>query len=238
MVGLLLEGSCERAYTCNVGKPGPARRRKLWRRFVLTSLIAPAVIALFVWATNEAVLSGVQGRIYTSVDSVPPARAALVLGTSPLFGGNKNPFFERRMDAAAELYRAKKVQKLLVSGDNGTRYYDEPTAMRKALMQRGVPEQDIVVDYAGFHTLDSVVRAHRVFGLDRCIIVTDDFHLPRAIYIADNEKLQVVGFQTVPLPRSISPRTHFRELLSRTLIWLDINVFNRQPKFLGPRQPI
>jgi len=142
------------------------------------------------------------------------------------------------MDAAATLYKAGRVRKLLVSGDNGTPYYDEPTAMRDALVSRGVPEKDIVLDYAGFRTLDSVVRAHKVFGVDQCTIVTDDFHLPRALYIARNVHLDAIGYQTEPLSRSVSPWTYVRETGARSLVWIDLHVLNRQPKFLGPRQQI
>jgi SanA protein len=194
--------------------------------------------ALFLWGTNSAVLSSADGRVYTSPESIPNAPVALVLGTSPRFNGAKNPFFEGRMNAAAELYRLKKVSKLLVSGDNGTRYYDEPTAMKAALIERGVPEADIVPDYAGFNTLDSVVRAHRVFGVDRCVIVTDDFHLPRALYFASSEGIDAVGFQTVPVSPSLARRVHVREISARTLAWIELNLTRRQPKFLGPRETL
>jgi SanA protein len=205
------------------------------RRAVWAIVATPPLVALFFWATNSAVLASAEGRVYTSPGLVPSRPVALVLGTSPVFKGSKNPFFEGRMDAAAELYRSKKVAKLLVSGDNGTRYYDEPTAMKEALISRGVPQADIVLDYAGFHTLDSVVRAHRVFGVDRCVIVTDDFHLPRALYIAHNEGIDAVGYQTAPVPRALASRVHVREVSSRTLAWIELNVTHRQPKFLGSK---
>ena len=105
-------------------------------------------------------------------------------------------------------------------------------------MSRGVPEADIVLDYAGFNTLDSVIRAHRVFGVSRCVIVTDDFHLPRALYMASKEGIDAVGFQPASLPTSIAPRVHVREVSARTLAWIELNVTHRQPKFLGPKTPI
>lgn len=198
----------------------------------------PATLGLFVLGTNGAVLSNASGKIYTSAEKVPAMPVALVLGTSPKFQGHKNLFFERRMDAAAQLYKARKVGKLLVSGDNGTRYYDEPTAMKKALLDRGVAEKDIALDYAGFRTLDSVVRAHRVFGIDKCIIVTDDFHLPRALYVAENENLHAIGFQTQPIDHDYSPNTYRREVFSRSLAWLELHVLNTQPKFLGKKETL
>ncbi|RYG35812.1 vancomycin high temperature exclusion protein [bacterium] len=214
------------------------RVKRSWKRIVGGAIGLLGATLIFAWGTNRAVLSDTHGLIYKSVESVPSESVGLVLGTSPKFRGQRNLFFERRMDAAASLYRAGKVKKLLLSGDNGTRYYNEPTAMRKALIGRGIPEGDLVLDYAGFRTLDSVVRARTVFGVDRCTIVTDDFHLPRALYIAQQRGLEAVGFQTEPLPRSVSPRTYVREVGARSLVWIDLHVLNRKPKFSGPPEPI
>lgn len=142
------------------------------------------------------------------------------------------------MNAAAAIYMAGKTKKILVSGDNGTPFYDEPTAMREALVKRGIPKEDIALDYAGFRTLDSVIRAHKVFGVDKCVIVTDDFHLPRALFAAEEEGIDAVGFQTDPLPMSVSPQTYLREVAARSMMWVDVQVLNRQPKFLGPKESI
>ena len=195
-------------------------------------------MAVFVFSTNRAVVSSAEGRIFTDVDDIPAEPVALVLGTSPTYKGRKNLFFERRMDAAAELYHAGKTKKLLVSGDNSRASYDEPTAMQQALIARGVPEKDIIRDYAGFHTLDSIVRARKVFGVTKCTIVTDDFHLARSLYIAEHEGLDSIGFQTQPLPTSLSPSTHLREIACRSLVWIDLYILNRQPKFLGPKETL
>jgi SanA protein len=211
------------------------RSRKLrWLTLGALSLLALPFVLL--GATNARVLGASRGRIYRDADTVPARPVALVLGTSPRVNGRPNLFFERRMAAAAQLYQSGKVRKLLLSGDNGSRRYNEPTYMREALAKRGVPEEDVVLDYAGFRTLDSVVRAKEVFGVGRCTIVTDDFHLPRALYIAKVKGLDAIGFETVPLPRSAAPRTYWREVGARALVWLDLHVLNRQPKFLGPRE--
>ncbi|CAN5375296.1 vancomycin high temperature exclusion protein [soil metagenome] len=212
--------------------------KRRWRRAGWIALGLAMGAFGFALLSNRVVLGSAEGRVYTDLGAVPFAPVGLVLGTSPSFGKGRNPFFERRMDAAAALYRAGKVRKLLVSGDKGTPYYDEPTAMRKALFARGVPKADIVLDYAGFRTLDSVVRARTVFGLRRCTIVTDDFHLPRALYIAQERGLEAVGYQTAPLPHEIAPRTYVRELGARSLVWIDLHVLVRQPKFSGPPEPI
>ena len=212
------------------------RNKRRWKRIGLTLVVVVASTALFFFATNRAVLNNAEGRVYPSTDSIPIEPVGLVLGSAPKINGYDNPFFTRRMVAAAELYRAGKVKKLLASGDNGTVQYDEPTAMRDALVRLGVPPEAIVLDYAGFRTLDSIVRARQIFGVDRCTIVTDDFHLPRALYIAAKRNVDAVGFQTDPLPRGVSPWTYVREVGARTLTWVDMHLTNRRPRFLGRRE--
>jgi len=116
--------------------------------------------------------------------------------------------------------------------------YDEPTWMREALIARGVPESAITLDYAGFRTLDSMARAKAVFGLQRCTIVTDDFHQARAIFLARAHGLDAVGFQSKPVPLRWSARTRTRELVSRAAACLDVYVLRTKPRFYGPRVEI
>lgn len=166
---------------------------------------------------------------------LPNHEVALVLGTSPkLRSGRPNPFFEGRMTTAAELYREGKVRHLLVSGDNGRRTYDEPTAMRDALIKRGVPAEAITLDFAGFRTLDSMARAKAVFGLQRFTIVTDDFHQPRAVFLARSLGLDVVGFPSQHVPFHWSKKTRSREIGSRVKACLDVYLLRTQPKLYGP----
>jgi SanA protein len=214
-------------------------RVKRWvKRIAIAFVAVMATACFFCFATNRAVLGSADGKIYTNTGSIPAEPVALVLGCAPIINGNANAFFWRRMTAAAALYKAGKVRKLLVSGDNGTVAYDEPTAMRDALVKLGIPEKSIVLDYAGFRTLDSIIRAREIFGVSRCTIVTDDFHLPRALFIAGERHINAVGFQTQPVDRRISPMTYVREVGARSLAWLDMHVIVRQPRFLGKREPI
>jgi SanA protein len=212
--------------------------KKPSKRVVAGIGIAAATALAFVAYTNFLVGSAGEGRIYLRASEVPQTRVALVLGTAPTVAGRPNSYFVNRIAAAAELYRAGRVQKILVSGDNGRRGYDEPTAMKKALVQRGVPAEDVTCDFAGFHTLDSIVRAKEVFGLESCVIVTDDFHLSRALYTAQQKGLRAIGFQTRPVSSAMSTRLQIRELGARVLVWMDCKVLNSQPKFLGPREHI
>ena len=191
-------------------------------------------------AINRTILRQASGRIFTDAASAPDNDVALVLGTSPSLsqGRWKNPFFENRMDAAATLYRAGKVRHLLVSGDNGRREYDEPTAMRSALVARGIPERAITLDYAGFRTLDSVVRARAVFGQTKLTIITDDFHLPRALFLARSAGLDAVGVVSARVPNQWSRKTRAREIAARIAAWLDVSVLHTKPRFFGPKVPI
>lgn len=136
------------------------------------------------------------------------------------------------------LYRSGKVRHLLVSGDNHTTGYDEATDMRDALVSVGVPTNAITCDYAGFRTLDSVLRANSVFGLNRFTIVTEEFHCPRALWIARRHGLDAVAFAAPDLNARWSARVKAREVLARAWCALDLYLLNRKPKFPGPSEPI
>jgi len=169
----------------------------------------------------------------------PCADVALVLGTSPRFrNGAPNLHFEGRMNAAAALFRSGKVRHLLVSGDNRAANYNEPVSMKKALIARGIPADAITCDFAGFRTLDSVVRARQVFCLERCVIVTQRYHNPRALEIARATGLDAHGFCPGDVDFANSFTTEAREILARIAMLLDVYVLNRDPHFLGKTEPI
>lgn len=179
------------------------------------------------------------GRIFRNTNQVPENDVALLLGTSKLTRkGNPNLHFTQRINAAVELYRSGKVRHLLVSGDNHIASYDEPTDMMNALVAAGIPTNAITRDYAGFRTLDSVVRANSVFGLKKFTIVTEEFHCPRALWIAQQHGLNVVAFAAPDLSARWSLRVKARESMARVLCGLDLYVLNRSPKFPGPREPL
>jgi SanA protein len=181
-----------------------------------------------------------EGRVYRSVDAVPAREIGLVLGTSKdTRRGKPNLHFNQRIEAAAALYRAGKVHHLLVSGDNHIATYDEPTDMRAALVAAGVPADAITCDYAGFRTLDSVVRAKEVFGLSQCTIISEEFHCPRALWIAQQHGLDAIAFAAPDVDiKSWSLRVEFREQFARAWCAVDLYLLYRQPKFPGPREPI
>ncbi|MCB1279201.1 ElyC/SanA/YdcF family protein [Prosthecobacter sp.] len=176
------------------------------------------------------------GRCFDHAEEVPDAPVAVVLGTSPrMLDGRANLFFLPRMEAATALFKSGKVKALIVSGDNGTRGYDEPTEMKRVLVQMGVPESQIVCDYAGFRTLDSVVRAKKVFGQSRVIFVSQRFHNARAIYLAKAFGMEAWGLNAADVPVTLSVKTFLREKLACVKAMLDINVLGTQPRFLGEK---
>ncbi len=178
--------------------------------------------------------------IYEDLHTLPHKRAALLLGTTKYVAkGRQNYFYLYRIRAAAALWRAHKVDAIVVSGDNGTRYYDETTAMYRDLIRAGVPARYITRDYAGFRTLDSVVRAEAIFGLKDYIIVSQRFHLERALYIAHAKGQQAIGFAAKDIPNTVAAyRMKARELLARTKAFLDLYVLGTEPKFYGKKERV
>ena len=199
-----------------------------------------AVLAMlgigFVFVCEWWVVRTAEGSCFDTVEAVPAAPVAVVLGTSArLRDGRPNLFFLPRMEAAAALFKAGKVKALIVSGDNGTQGYDEPTDMKLALIKLGVPTEKIVCDYAGFRTLDSVLRAREVFGQQRVIFVSQRFHNARAIYLARAFGIEVNGLDARDGPVALSVKTFLREKLACVKAVLDVNVLGTRPKFLGEK---
>ena len=224
--------------TTLVPKVGGKRRPMLIRAVWAAGVLGLVACGLLIWA-DHLCLTAASGRIFRRTDQVPRNDVALVLGTSKTTRkGNPNLHFTQRINAAVELYRAGKVQHLLVSGDNHVVGYDEPTDMMNALVAAGVPTNAITRDYAGFRTLDSVVRGNTVFGLKQFTIVTEEFHCPRALWIAKQRGLNAVAFAAPDLSARWSLRVKARESLARVLCGLDLYILNRAPKFPGPPEPL
>lgn len=201
-------------------------------------IYTPAALLLFVMVCDHLVEHNATGRMYTDANEVPSASAALVLGTSPGTGGKVNLFYKYRMEAAAALWKAGKVKYIIVSGDNSTVQYDETTYMYNTLRDLGVPDSVITSDYAGFRTLDSVVRAYWVFGQQNIVIVSQEFHNERAVYIADHFGINAVGFCAQDVPEGRGVKTYLREYLARVAAVLDVHLWKTTPKFPGPPEVI
>jgi len=178
--------------------------------------------------------------IYSTVKEVPPKKAALLLGTSKYIAkGKKNYFYTYRIEAAVALWRAGKIKAIVVSGDNASKYYDETTRMYNDLIKAGVPARFIAKDDAGFRTLDSVMRAEAIFDLKDYIIISQRFHLERALFLAHAKGQKAIGFKAKDLrgtPAAYKMQT--REILAKTKAFLDVYLLDTQPKFYGEKKRV
>ena len=206
-------------------------------RLVLCGIAA----ALLAWGGAAlAIRLASNGRVFDSktIAALPRLRAGVVLGCrKTLPNGLSNLYFTRRIAAAAELYRAGKVDCFIVSGDNHVRTYDEATDMKNSLVAAGVPEAQIVCDYAGFRTLDTVVRAKKVFGLDSFVVISQPDHVRRAVFTARGFGCDAYGYAAQDVNGRYSIKTTIREQLAKIAAVLDV-ILRRRPKFLGPREPL
>ncbi|APX92557.1 sanA-like protein [Halomonas sp. 1513] len=214
----------------------------LWKPFkaVLMALgaLLLVLVLLFVGA-NAWVLAKTHSRIEHDLPMCSAQPVAIVFGTSHWTrAGSRNPHFEARMSAASRLIRMRRVQHLLLSGDNRTRFYNEPVTMWRDLRARQVRDVDMTLDYAGFSTFDTLSRARDVFGVERVLLVTQSWHLPRALFIADALGLDATGCAAPAQPVAGVWRLQLREWVARVATLGDLYVWERRPYFLGPLEPL
>lgn len=194
---------------------------------------------LLPWGCNLWITYRAQDRLYSDLNLLPSKKVALVLGTSKtLSNGRLNLYFKYRMEATAQLYQAGKVEHIIVSGSNHTQFYNEPREMWQALVAKGIPSEAITLDYAGFRTLDSVVRCKAIFSQDDIIIVSQAFHNQRALFIGDFYGIKAVGFNARDVSFSAGIKTRIREYFARCKAVLDLYMLKTQPKFLGKKVDI
>jgi SanA protein len=175
---------------------------------------------------------------YNSPEEIVKNKVGLVLGTSKyLRDGRTNLFFLYRVEAAVKLFKQGKIDYILVSGDNRHVSYNEPIEFRKELLKRGITKDQIILDFAGFRTLDSMVRAKEVFGLEKVTVISQEFHNERAIYIGRKFGLEAIGYNVEDVSGYSGFKVKTREALARTKVFLDL-FLNVQPKFLGEQIPI
>ena len=191
------------------------------------------VLLGFVLYSNIRIDRSSKGKLYDTVSDVPHYHTALVLGTSPIGrNGGPNLYFLSRIDATVKLYEAGKIDRILISGDNRKEEYNEPEEMKKALVDKGIPEEIIFLDYAGFRTLDSVVRAKEVFGQSKFIVVSQKFRNERAVFIAKKKGIKASGYNAADVRGRYGLITHVREWGARCKVFIDL-LFGKKPHFLG-----
>ena len=200
--------------------------------FGIIILMLAVAIGLDQWISLRT-----QPYIYDEVQTLPHRQVGVVLGTSKYYRtGVINQYYLYRIQGAINAYNSGKVKYLLLSGDNAQQSYNEPSTMRRDLIAAGIPASDIVLDYAGFRTLDSIVRTRKVFDTNDFIIITQRFHCERALFIALHMGIQAQCF-AVPSPKNmLSVRS--REIFARLGALTDLYLLKREPRFLGPLIPI
>lgn len=202
-------------------------------------MIAFLFVLVIVLATNLWVVRSTKSLVLTDYKLLPDSGVALVLGTSHrLVNGSPNPFFHNRMATAAELFKEGKIVHFIVSGDNRTKYYNEPIEMQKALIKLGVPAEAITLDYAGLRTLDSIVRCKEIFGQTNITIITQPFHSYRALFISRYYHVDAVALVANEPNQEDALRVYVREYLARTKAILDLYILGTSPRHLGDKEPI
>ena len=200
---------------------------------ICIALFVVAIITIDRWVAWQT-----DTQIIEQTAEVPYFDVAVVLGTSKYLGKTLNEYYSHRIEAAIDLYKTHKVQYFLLSGDNAHRSYNEPWTMKRDLLRAGIPEQFIALDYAGFRTLDSIIRAKEIFDTDNFLIITQRFHCERALFIANFHHIHAQCLAVSGPMNSTGISVRMREVFARVKAVLDLYILNQQPKFLGPKEPI
>lgn len=210
----------------------------LVQRFKFQIAIGSSVLllltSLLLYLSYEHVERSTRHYVYNELTEIPEQKVGIVLGTSRfLSDGSPNPYFAFRIQAAKSLFFAGKIHYLILSGDNRFISYNEPREMRKDLLRMGIPDSVIFMDFAGFRTLDSVVRGKRVFKLKKFTIISQEFHNRRAVYIARHNGIEAIAFNAQIPPLSFSWKVKLREYFARVAMMIDLYLLHSAPHFLG-----
>lgn len=205
------------------------------KRILHYCVISFGVILCAILVINLFIFIFTRSYIYKGSEDAPEAEAVLIPGAAIFSDGSLSPIFRDRIDAALSLYDAKKVKKILVSGDNSTVTHNEVNPVRLYLLSRGVPDQDIFLDHAGFDTYSSMYRARDIFGVASLLIATQSFHLPRAVFIARSLGIDAYGVRADV--GTVLLRNYLREILANEKAVLNL-MFHTKPKYLGEKIPI
>lgn len=209
----------------------------LIRRFGKLILGSVILLTAFLLLSNHHINKVSESLTFENPEDLPAVKTALVFGTSKWArGGGENLYFKYRMKATADLFQSGKIKYIIVSGDNSIREYNETREMKKSLIALGVDESNIIEDFAGFRTLDSVIRAKEVFGQDSIIFISQKFQNQRAIFIAKNHDIYALGFNARDVPKRYSSLTQAREYFARVKAVLDVYFLDMMPKFYKDKE--
>lgn len=193
------------------------------------------LLSAVIFLVNLLIYATTSSYIYKNVADVPKAQTAIILGAGIYSDGTLSSILKNRVDKAIELYKEKKISKILVSGDNSTIEHNEVNPVRNYLLRKGIPSEDIFLDHAGFDTYSTMYRARDIFKVSSVIIATQSFHLPRAVFIARNLGMEAYGIRADE--RNVHIKNYIREIFANEKAVFDL-VFHTKPKFLGKAIPI
>ncbi|MEB3881961.1 ElyC/SanA/YdcF family protein [Lyngbya sp. CCY1209] len=205
-----------------------------WRLGIVLSMLA-AILTPF--ALNLYINFATQSRRYTEITEVPEEPVAVVFGAGVWEDGSPTPMLADRIQGAIDLYQMGRVQKILMTGDNATPEYNEVVAMQQYAIAQGVPAEVIRLDYAGFSTYESCYRAREIFGVERAVLITQQYHLPRAVYTCKRLGIDAIGFGTPDWGKFRDDSMRFyvrRELLAVVKAVVEVHILRPKPTFLGP----
>ena len=199
---------------------------KILKRIIIVVLLAPLFGMLIIAFCNLTIIEYSKGRIYDNVKEIPYKEVGLLLGTSPTtVNGETNIYYTYRIDAAIKLYKAKKISRILISGDGKEKSYDEPKYMRRDLIKRGIPAHKITLDKKGLRTYDSVINAKETFGLSNFTVISQRFQNERAIYLAGHNDIDAIGFNAKDAPNQKGKsaiKVRIREVFAKVKVFMDL----------------
>jgi SanA protein len=211
--------------------------QKITRKILFITLASILIIIVGIMVfCNVCINRYSEKYVFENPGQITENKTGLLLGTSKyLSRGKLNMYFMNRIEAAVELYKAGKIHYIIVSGDNRHLTYNEPMIMKKELIRQGIPADSIYVDYAGFRTLDSVVRGKEIFGQASFTIISQEFHNKRAVFIARKKGINAIGYNAKDVTSYMGFKTKVREIFARVKAVLDIYILNADPHFLGEK---
>ncbi|SMC93432.1 vancomycin high temperature exclusion protein [Chryseobacterium sp. YR221] len=208
---------------------------KIFKKLLSIVLIISILIISFIFWANYSIKKESEAFVSYTIADVPKTKTALLLGTGKtLSNGMPNAYFYNRIKAATDLYKSGKIQYIIVSGDNSTKDYNEPEDMLLTLMHQGIPQDKIIMDHAGFRTLDSVVRAKDIFGQTKLVIISQKFHNERAVFLARKNGMEAFGYNAADVNKYVGLKTNMREYIAKAKVYWDL-LFGVEPKFGGEK---
>lgn len=214
------------------------KRKINFKRLFLRSLLGFFIVSVFLVVIANLIIKISSHRfLYKNISDVPVCYTAIVLGAKVSNTGYLSDFLQDRVDVAIELYKNKKISRFLLSGDHGRKNYDEVNSMKNYLLAHGIDTKDIFLDHAGFDTYNSMYRANYIFKIEKAIIVSQEFHLSRAVYIARKKGIEAYGIKADRQDYSSLKQLKVREKIANVKAFLEV-IVNKKPKFFGPSIPI